>query len=117
MGEELNSSGLGIDLQDVNISALLFADDLVLLGKSRNALDSLMEKTRRFFCRHKLVVSESKSKILSYNAATDKITFEAPDQPPLLLDQVLVFKYLGIMVNCTPYNFFKSFNDQVRIYT
>ena len=63
IGEELNSSGLGIDLQDVNISAILFADDLVLLGKSRNALDLLMEKTRRFFHRHKLDLSESKSKI------------------------------------------------------
>ena len=114
IGEELNSSGLGIDLQDVNISALLFADDLVLLGKSRTALDSLMEKTRRFFHRHKLDLSESKSKILSFNATPDKVSFEAHGQPPLLLDHVLVFKYLGILVNCTPYNFFKSFNDQVR---
>ena len=114
IGEELNSSGLGIDLQDVNISAILFADDLVLIGKSREALNLLMEKTRRFFSRHKLDISETKSKILSFDAAIGKVSFEAQDQPPLLFDQVLVFKYLGILVNCTPYNLFKSFNDQVK---
>ena len=114
IGEELNSSGLGIDLQDVNISAILFADDLVLIGKSREALNLLMEKTRRFFSRHKLDISETKSKILSFDAAIGKVSFEAQDQPPLLFDQVLAFKYLGILVNCTPYNLFKSFNDQVK---
>ena len=56
----------------------------------------LMETTRAFFSKYKLDISESKSKILSYNAATDKISFEAPNQPPLILDQVLAFKYLGI---------------------
>ena len=115
LGAELNSSGLGIDLQDINISCLLFADDLVILGRSRGDLDLLMQTTRTFFSKHKLDISESKSKILSYNAATDKITFETHDQPPLILDQVLVFKYLGIPINCTPYNFFKSFNEQVKI--
>lgn len=114
LGAELNSSGLGIDLQDTNISAILFADDLVVLGRSRGALDSLMETTRSFFSRHRLDISETKSKILSYNAATNKISFEAPNQPPLLLDQVLAFKYLGIYVSCAPYNLFKSFNEQVR---
>ena len=114
LGDELNSSGLGIDLQDINISAILFADDLVIIGRSRSALDLLMMTTRTFFNKHKLDISESKSKVLSYNAATGKISFEAPNQPPLLLDQVLVFKYLGIFLNCSPYNFFKSFNEQVK---
>ena len=114
LGDELNSSGLGIDLQDVNISSIFFADDLVILGKSRDALDKLMEKVMVFMSKHKLDISQTKSKILSYNAVTDKILFEVTDLPPLLLDQVLVFKYLGIPVNCTPYNLFKSFNDQVR---
>ena len=114
LGAKLNSSGLGIDLQDINISAILFADDLVILGRSKGALDLLMVETRSFFRKHKLDISESKSKILSYNAATDKISFTAPNQPPLILDQVLAFKYLGIYVNCAPYNLFKSFNEQVR---
>ena len=42
LGSELNLSGLGIDLQGINISAISFADDLVIIAKTRNALDSLM---------------------------------------------------------------------------
>ena len=67
-----------------------------------------------FFKRHKLDISQKKSKILSYNAATDQISFDFAGFQSVCLDQVLVFKYLGIPINCTPYNFFKSFNDQVR---
>ena len=114
LGAELNSSGLGIDLQDVNISSILFADDLVVLGRSRKCLDKLIEKVMGFFKRHKLDISQKKSKILSYNAATDQISFDFAGFQSVCLDQVLVFKYLGIPINCTPYNFFKSFNDQVR---
>ena len=58
LGAELNSSGLGIDLHDVNISSILFADDLVVLGRSRKCLDKLMEKAMEFFKRHKLDISE-----------------------------------------------------------
>ena len=114
LGAELNSSGLGIDLQDVNISSILFADDLVILGRSRDALDKLMERAIVFLKKLRLDISQTKSKVLSFNAVNDQVLFEVADLPPLVLDQVIAFKYLGIPVNSTPYNFFKSFNEQVR---
>ena len=48
LGIELNSSGLGIDLSSINISSIFFADDLVLLGKSRSDLNKLMGMTQTF---------------------------------------------------------------------
>ena len=114
LGPELNGLGLGIDLQGQNISSLFFADDLVIIGKSREALDKLMDKTQRFFISHKLDISETKSKVMTYNAATGKTVFEGEGYAPLSLDQVIVFKYLGLEVNCSPYNLFKSFNEQVK---
>ena len=112
LGSDLNKTGLGIDLQGINISAILFADDLVLIGKNRKSLDVLMGITRDFFSKHKLQISETKSKILTYNAATGKTSFNVADQPTINLDQVVIFKYLGIQLNCSPYNLFKSFNEQ-----
>ena len=115
LGIELNTSGLGIDLASTNISAIFFADDLVLLGKSKNALNTLMEKTRIYFSNHRLQLSENKSKIMTYDSATGKITFPgSPKYSPVSLDQVIAFKYLGIPINCSPRCLFKSFNDQVK---
>ena len=114
LGPLLNGLCLGIDLQGFNISAIFFADDLVIIGKSREALDKLMDKARRYFTGHKLDISESKSKVMTYNAATGKTTFEGEDNSSLSLDQVIVFKYLGLEINCSPYNLYKSFNDQVK---
>ena len=114
LGEKLNGSGLGIDLQNKNISCILFADDLVVLGKSREALEDLMGITRRFFINHKLDISCSKSKIMTHNASTGKTVFCGRDIDPLQLEEVISYKYLGIHLNCSPYNFFRTFNENVK---
>ena len=49
LGHELNSTGLGINLCDnVNISAIFFADDIVVIGKDSDALEVLMFKTHKY---------------------------------------------------------------------
>ena len=115
LGLELNSSGLGIDLCSQNVASLFFADDIVLIGSSRAALDQLMLKTRTFFHTHHLTLSVSKSKIMTYEAATGKTTFHGSScLSPLTLDQVLSFKYLGVPLSCSPYSLFKFYNEQVK---
>ena len=114
LGRELNSTGLGIDLCNTNISAIFFADDIVVLGKNSDALEVLMHKTRRFFTDHRLTISEAKSKVMSFDASVGKTIFSGPTLPPMTLDQVVSFKYLGVPLGCSPYSLFKHFNDQVR---
>ena len=115
LGLELNSSGLGIDLCSQNVASIFFADDIVLIGSSRAALDQLMLKTRTFFHSHHLTLSVTKSKIMSYEAATGNTTFHGSScLSPLSLDQVLSFKYLGVPLSCSPYSLFKFYNEQVK---
>ena len=111
---DLNSSGLGIDLQNVNISSLFFADDIVLISRTQEGMQTLMNITRGYFNTHRLNISVKKSKVINYNAGTDKIIFDGTGAPPLSLDQVLHFKYLGVPISCVPYQLFKNFNDQVK---
>ena len=74
-----------------------------------------MLQTRTFFHSHQLTISVKKSKIMSYEADTGKTTFHGPaDLPPLSLDQVLSFKYLGVPLSCSPYSLFKFYNEQVK---
>ena len=115
LGQELNSSGLGIILDNLNLSALLFADDLVIIGKSRQALATLMSKTRTFFHKHRLDISVLKSKIMNHDSSTGKTTFQDfNDLPPLTLENVVFFKYLGVTVSSSPHSFFKNFNETVK---
>ena len=115
LGLELNATGLGIDLDQVNISSIWFADDLVLFGKNKDSLDKLMTQTRTFFKNHHLNISESKSKILHHDAKTGKTSFSDANNPQLItLDNVVAFKYLGIYVSSSPYSLFKNFNETVK---
>ena len=114
LGLELNSSGLGIDLGNTNISSIFFADDMVLVGKSRNDLEALMNITRTYFKNHRLVISETKSKIMSHDSSTGNTNFQGSQLSVLTLEQVLSFKYLGIPLNSSPYCLFKNFNEQVK---
>ena len=100
LGEQLNSTGLGIDLASVNVSALFFADDIALVGKTKEALDTLMTIARKYFLLHRLELSSSKTKIMSYDAATGKTKFPGFAQvPPITLEQVVNFKYLGVTLS------------------
>ena len=87
----------------------------MLVGKSPEALSTLVGITMAYFSKHRLGLSEQKSKVMTYNAMTGKNTFSCPiSHASVTLDQVLAFKYLGISVSCSPYKMFSSFNEQVK---
>ena len=65
LGPYLNSSGLGIHLDSQNISCLLFADDLVLVGRTKESLSRLMSMTLGYLSQHRLQLSAKKSKIMA----------------------------------------------------
>ena len=114
LGPYLNSSGLGIDLESQNISCILFADDLVLVGRTKESLDRLMSMTLEYLSNHRLSLSAKKSKIMTFDASTGNTVFTGPASSSISLEEVLSFKYLGIHLNISPRNFFKDFNDNVK---
>ena len=115
LGSDLNSSGLGIDLGALNISALFFADDIILIAKTKDDLNTLLSITRTYFNSHKLQIASKKTKIITFDASTGKTTFNGTNSlSPISFDAVLSFKYLGIPLCSSPYNLFKSFNDLVK---
>ena len=74
-----------------------------------------MHTTRTFFANHHLDISESKSKIMTHDSATGKTSFsDSSNIPPLTLDNVLSFKYLGIPLSCSPRCLFQYFNENVK---
>ena len=102
---------------DTNISVIMFADDLVLIGRTKKKLEKLMDMTIRYFNEHYLDLSQSKSKIISHDASIGTAEFSIPDETNTVefsLDKVISFKYLGVPISSAPWRFFCDYNQQVK---
>ena len=115
LGEDLNRSLLGLPLGGKNIAAIFFADDIVLIGKDKNSLDHLMLITQKYFHQHHFQLSTSKSKIMNFDASTGDSIFSGNQSiSDVTLENVAMFKYLGIKITSSPYNFFRAHNENVK---
>ena len=90
----------------MNISAILFADDLVFIGKNKHSLDQLMN--RRFFKIHRLNISAKKTKIMTKDGPTKLTFYGTEDMGPVEFKAVCKFKYLGISLDNTARGFIKG---------
>ena len=97
VGSDLHSTQLGFQVGDVCVSGLLFADDLVLIGRSATALKTLLNVVKKGFDIIKLTISQEKSEIIS----PDDTTWDLLDREynvEMSLRQVSQYKYLGTWI-------------------
>ena len=88
-------SGEGVRLGNIMIPALFFADDVVLVASSAAALSRLMKISEEETCKMKLMISESKSKVVS--SCDQRWELHDKDGEVLsTLEKVLEYKYLGV---------------------
>ena len=115
LGIELNGTNHGLPLGGLVVSAIMFADDLILIEKNKEALDQLMKITRRFFKVHRLTLSEEKSKVMMYDSSSGLTTFHGDEElPSISLENVATFKYLGVHMSTLPYRFFRCHNEHMK---
>ena len=94
VGTDMNESALGYKVGNVCISCLLFADDLVLIGRTGDDLKKLLDLVKLRFDSLRLTISHEKSQIIS----PDDITWNLHDlvtHDQMSLQQVAQYKYLG----------------------
>ena len=94
LGFDLMNSTQGFMLMDTRISALFFADDLVLLARSSKGLNELLLLVYNHCKILKLKISV-KSKVVSSNSNSGIVADQFGDEI-LSLDRVSMYKYLGI---------------------
>ncbi len=99
--KELKDSNIGIRLNDMIISVLAYADDIVLLADSPENLQKLINIVQQWCTKWRLIINPSKSKIVHFRNApkqrTDykfKLCNNGPD-----LEIVANYKYLGIFMD------------------
>ena len=69
----LSEQNLWVDLASDIINCLLFADDIVLMGKSEQELQTLLNITARFANKWNLKFNSKESKVMVISQKIDKL--------------------------------------------
>ena len=90
----LSEHNLGVNLASDIINYLLFADDIVLIGKSEQELETLLNITGRFASKWNLKFNSKKSKVMVIGKKIDKL--KRWDIENDQIEEANVYKYLGV---------------------
>ena len=97
---ELNNLNCGVSLQEtLNISVLLYADDIAILSETEAGMQTMLNKLDDWCRKWRITVNETKTKVLHFRPkakiATDYI-FKCGNQK---IDVDSSYKYLGFWMN------------------
>ena len=100
LGEVLLEGGEGMEIGEVDISCLFFADDIVLVAKDSEAMKRQLKKIEIYNKEWKLETNYAKSKIMNTrgkNKGTCKVEME--DGKEIVYEETTEMKYLGVTVD------------------
>ena len=97
--KEIKQLNLGVKLGNVDVSILLYADDMVLLANNEHDLQIMLNKMHEWCHKWRLKVNISKSNIVHFRPPRAKLTqfvFQYGDKN---LEIVNEYKYLGVILD------------------
>ena len=94
-GKALEESGEGVKVGEITVAALFFADDVVLVASSAEGLAKLMEISEKEAEKMKLLISETKSMVMSDSDLVWEL-HNTEGEAFATLENVIEYKYLGL---------------------
>ncbi len=106
INEYLDNS-TGIDVNDLLIAYILFADDLILCSETPEGLQTLLNQLQIFCSKWHLILSPTKSKIMVFNKrkVAKNVVFTFNNS---VLEIVFEYKYLGVIFSSNTNDCFKK---------
>ena len=95
----LKETCLVLKLGNAEINSLLYADDMVLIGESDQALQSLLDEVYKWCYKWRLKVNESKTEVLHFQKTKVIFTNVAFKYGNSSLEKVSSYKYRGIIMD------------------
>ena len=99
LATEINNLQAGVDINDLNIGILLYADDIVLISDTENGLQSMLEKLNSWCQKWRLTVNEKKTKVMHFRSKTktrSNFVFKCGENT---IEYESSYKYLGFWFN------------------
>ena len=94
------STAPGVTLQDTEVKCLMFADDLVLLSPSKEALQQSLDILHKFSQAWALTVKMEKTKILTFEKQTNSLKNKFT-LGNIQIEHTKHLTYLGLNINST----------------
>ena len=116
LGHMLEKSPLGCKIYHVIISALLYVDDLILIGNNRENLITLLKQTQHYLEWLGMNINCKKSNIMTCTDIDDIPLKSSIKEKIGIIKKSHIYKYLGVQFNMgkTPEMFKDAFNTKVR---
>ena len=95
----INGLGKGIKCGNVNISLLMYADDVVILTENENDMQCILDFVEKWCKKWRLVINKDKTKAMHFRKSRklrSKYSFHIGTD---CLDYVSDYKYLGVTIN------------------
>jgi len=96
---EVNDLDLGIQVGDVKVSMLLYADDIVFVSGSEAGLQGMLDQLHEWCKKWRVLINTDKSKCMHFRHGRTKQTeysFKVGNMP---LELVECYKYLGVFMH------------------
>ena len=87
----------GIQIEDINISILLYADDIVLIGKDEKSIQKMLNFTTNWCKKWRMSINSDKTQIVHFRNSSmpqSSYAFYFESQPLRTVDH---YKYLGVI--------------------
>ena len=95
---EVKSLGLGVQIGDIKISSLLYADDMTLLAESESDIQCMLDVVQKYSEKWKFCFSSKKSVVVVYGVRRQKAVFRIGEE---VVSEESVFRYLGVNLSRT----------------
>ena len=99
LAQEINGLNCGINVGDIMVSTLLYADDIILIAPTAENLQQMFD-TLNIWCRKwRLTVNPDKTKVIHFRTSTvpqSAFTFKCGEKD---IEYVSSYKYLGLWIN------------------
>ena len=95
---EINDLGIGVQVGDLFVSMLLYADDIVLIANSERNLQTMLNTLHGWCKKWRVLINTSKSKCMHFRRPRTRQTdfrFQVGDN---VLETVSEYRYLGVII-------------------
>jgi hypothetical protein len=96
LASAINELNCGIQIDDRNVSILLYADDIVLLASSEDKLQRMLNKVHDWCTKWRLSINQSKTKVVHFRPkdhARSTTVFRCGED---MIEFASTYKYLGL---------------------
>ena len=96
LANEIKQMNLGVDIDELQLSILLYADDVALIAPDADSLQLMLDKLNEWCCKWRLTVNNDKTKIIHFRPASVQLCnnqFSCGNASIQLTDK---YKYLGL---------------------